>query len=273
MRVIGTSLLFVFPLAAQTTLGAGALRGTVLDASDQLVEGARITLTETSKGLARKSETATDGSFVSLSVLAGSYSVRVEKTGFFTEQMTGLTIEVGEEAFVRIRLQVGELHTSVTVVAPTATELDAQSSAIGSVVDSLRIRELPLNGRNFLQLALLSGGTNEVNASSNAFASNAGPPGRLVVLPGTFPYSGAYSLNGFNIRGSRDGELALSPSIAAVDQFKVQEGFLMPAEGNGSAVVNIVTKSGTNEFHGEVFEFCGTRFSTRGAFSPRREKM
>src|SRR4029079_10246791 len=130
---------------------------------------------------------------------------------------------VGQEASINIQLQVGEIRTSVTVAAPTATELSAQSNAIGSVVDSARVRELPLNGRNFLQLALLSGGTNEVSTFSDVFSSNIGPPGRLVVLPGTFPYSGAYSLNGFNIKGSRDGELALSPSIAAIDQFKVQE--------------------------------------------------
>src|SRR5262249_3233249 len=150
-------------------------------------------------------------------------------------------------------------RTSVTVMVPTLTELNAQSNAIGFLVDSDRVRELPLNGRNFLQLALLSGDANEVSAFSDLFIPNVGPPGRIVVLPGTFPYSGGYSLNGFNIRGSRDGELALSPSIAALDQFKVEAGFLMPGEGTGSAVVNIVTKSGSNHFHGEVFEFFRNR--------------
>jgi hypothetical protein len=159
-------------------------------------------------------------------------------------------------------------------MAPTATELNAQSNSIGSLVDSAKVRELPLNGRNFLQLALLSGGTNEVSTFSDVFSSNVGPPGRLVVLPGTFPYSGAYSLNGFNIRGSRDGELALSPSVAAVDQFKVQENFLMPAEGTGSAVVNIVTKSGSNQFHGEVFEFFRNKvLDARSFFAPAREDL
>src|SRR5262249_38606270 len=178
------------------------------------------------------------------------------------------------EASVNIQLQVGEMRTSVRVVAPTLTELNAQSNAIGSLVDSDRVRELPLNGRNFLQLALLSGGTNEVSAFSDVFTSNVGPPGRLVVLPGTFPYSGGYSLNGFNIRGSRDGELALSPSIAAVDQFKVQGSFLMPEEGTGSAVVNIVTKSGTNQFHGEVFEFLRNRvLDARSFFAPAKEDL
>jgi hypothetical protein len=263
-----------YPLRKQTTLGVGALRGRVLDPSQQLVVGAKVDLVETSKDLVRRSESGRDGSFLFLSVLAGVYSIRVEMPGFSIEQMDGLKIEVGQEASVNIRLQVGEIRASITVPAPSVTELNAQSNAIGSLVDSDRVRELPLNGRNFLQLALLSGGTNEVSAFSDVFTSNVGPPGRLVVLPGTFPYSGAYSLNGFNIRGSRDGELGLSPSIAAVDQFKVQGSFLMPEEGSGSAVVNIVTKSGSNQFHGEVFEFFRNQvLDARSFFAPAKEDL
>src|SRR4051812_24939950 len=211
-RIVAILLIVCNPLFAQTTLGVGALRGTVLDSSDKVVVGATVTLTETSKGLVRRSESHQDGSFHFVSVLAGIYSVRVEMPGFNTEQMDDLGIEVGQQASVNIRLRVGEIRTSMTVMAPTVIELNAQSSTIGSLVDSARVRELPLNGRNFLQLALLSGGANEVSTFSDVFASNVGPPGRVVVLPGTLPYSGGYSLNGINIRASRDGELALSPS-------------------------------------------------------------
>src|SRR3954454_16704371 len=194
--------------------------------------------------------------------------------GFATEQMNDLRIEVGQQASVTVRLHIGDVQTSVTVVAPTETELNSESNSLGSMVDSARVQALPLNGRNFLPLALLSGGTNEVSAASDVFTSNLGPPGRLVVLPGTFPYSGGYSLNGFNIRGSRDGELALSPSIAAVDQFKVQSSFLMPEEGTGSAVVNIVTKSGSTHLHGEIFEFFRNEvLDSRSFFAPAREDL
>ena len=274
MRRLAATLLAVCPLAAQTTLGVATLRGAVLDPSQQLVVGAKVELIETSKGLVRRSESGRDGSFLFLSVLAGVYSIRVEMPGFSTQQMDGLRIEVGQEASVNIQLQVGEIRSSVTVVAPTATQLNAGSNTIGSLVDSGRVRELPLNGRYFLQLALLSGGTNEVSTFSDVFASNVGPPGRLVVLPGTFAYSGSYSLNGFNIRGSRDGELALSPSIAAIDQFKIPASFLMPEEGTGLGVVNIVTKSGSNQFHGEVFEFFRNKaLDARSFFAPAREDL
>jgi len=108
-----------------------------------------------------------------------------------------LTIDVSQEAFVKVRLQVGEVRTFVTVMVAAATELSAQSNAIGTIGDSVVVRELPSNGRNFLQLGLLSGGTNEVSVASDIFASNVGPPGRLVVLPGTgstIPRDPAYSV-------------------------------------------------------------------------------
>ena len=261
-------------LRAQSALGVGALRGTVLDTSEGVIGGATVTLTETSKGWVRTSESGGDGSFLFASVIAGVYSIRVDMPGFSTEQMDDLRIEVGQQAAITIRLQAAGIRTSMTVLAPTPTELNAQSNTIGSLVDSERVRELPLNGRNFLQLALLSGGVNDVSPASDVFTSNVGPPGRLVVLPGTFPYSVGYSLNGFNIRGSRDGELALSPSVAAIDQFKIQVSFLMPDQGTSSAVVNIVTKSGSNQYHGELFEFFRNRvLDARSFFAPAREDL
>ena len=274
MRALAALALISCPLSAQTTLGAGSLRGTVLDPSDRFVPGATVTLTDKSKGSVRRSESGNDGFFLFASLLAGIYSIQVEAPGFVGEQMDNVVVEVGQQVSLDIRLQVGKVESSITVVVPPETRLNAQSNALGSLVDSERVRELPLNGRNFLQLSLLSGGTNEVSTNSDVFTSNIGLPGRLVVLAGANQYSGAYFLNGFNIRGSRDGELALSPSIAAIDQFKVEESFLMPEAGTGSAIVNIVTKSGSYQFHGEVFEFFRNKLlDARSFFAPVREDL
>jgi hypothetical protein len=242
-------------LLAQTTMSGGALAGTVRDESGAFVAGAKLILTEESKGLVRKSESARDGTFLFPSLIAGVYSLRAEALGFSTEQMNGLKIEIGEVGSVNLTLHVGEIRTAIEVLPPTAAEQHAESNALGSVVDSERIESLPLNGRNFLDLALLASGAVNVSPANNLFANNVGPPSRTIILPATLPTSASYSLNGINITGSRDGELALSPSIAAIDQFKVQENFLMPDQGSNPASVNIVTKSGTNLFHGEAFEF------------------
>src|SRR5512142_36714 len=204
MRGLAAIVAIICPLSAQTSLGVGTLGGTVLDSSDRVVAGARVALTEQSKGSIRISESADDGTFLFASVLAGIYSIQVEMPGFSAEQMNNVAVEVGQQLTVEIRLHVGELRSSIAIVEPTETRLNTQSNAIGSVVNAERVRELPLNGRNFLQLALLSGGTVEVSASSDVFTFNIGAPGRLIVLPGTYPYSGAYFLDGFNIRGSRN---------------------------------------------------------------------
>lgn len=243
------------PIRPQTMVRQGALTGVIRDDTGASVDVAKIFLTENSKELIHESESNRDGSFQFPSLIAGVYSVRIEKEGFNSGQMNDLRIDVGEMAFIDVTLHIGEIRTSIRVVLPTEAELNSESSSIGSVVDSRRVQLLPLNGRNFLDLALLSAGTVNVSPANNLFSSNVGPPSRTVVLPATLPSSASYSLNGINITGSRDGELALSPSVAAIDQFKVQESFLMPDQGTNPASVSIVTRSGTNQFHGQAFEF------------------
>jgi hypothetical protein len=259
---------------AQTASDVGAIRGTVRDESSAIVTGAKVMLTEESKGLVRSSESDSGGTFLFTSVIAGGYSIRVEKEGFNTEHIQGLRIEVGEQASLTVTLHVGPSHTEITVMAPNATDLHAESNTLGSVVDSGRVRDLPLNGRHFLELAELAAGTSEVSAASGLFSTNVGPPERTIILPGTLPNSVKYYLNGINITGSRDGELALGPSIAAIDQFRVQENFLMPDEGINPALVNIVTKSGGNQFHGEAYEFLRNRvLDARGFFAADRDDV
>jgi hypothetical protein len=272
------AILFVYTaaatLSAQTTLGTGAVRGSVRDESGGSIAGARIVLTEKSKGLARESETDSSGWFLFPSVIAGIYSLQAEKAGFEIRKVENLKIDVGELASVPVLLVLGTPRTVLIVSAPSSTDADSGSNNIGSVVDSNRVRELPLNGREFLQLALLAGGALALSPTNNLSSANVGPPSRAVILPGAFPNSTGYSLNGINLNGSRDGELAAGVSIAAIDQFKVQESFLMPDQGSGAGVVNIVTKSGSNRFHGEGFEFLRNRdLDARSFFSAATEDL
>jgi hypothetical protein len=267
-------LVFSGSAPAQIMIRQGALTGVIRDDTGASVAGARILLTENSKKLVHESVSNRDGSFQFPSLIAGVYSVHVEKDGFSIEEINDLRIEVGGLASIDVTLHVGEVRTSIGVVLPTRTEINAESNSIGSVVDTRRVEYLPLNGRSFLDLTLLSAGTVNTSPANNMFSSNVGPPSRTVVLPATLPSSASYSLNGINITGSRDGELALSPSTAAIDQFKVQESFLMPDQGNNPASVSIVTKSGTNEFHGQAFEFLrNDEMDARSFFATGREEL
>jgi len=271
--LIRLAFVTAWPALAQTAGGA-SVDGIVRDKSGGSVAGALVTLTEDSKGLTRQTQSDRDGSFLFPAVVAGSYSVSVKKQGFDTQQMHGLMIAVGEQASVAIRLELGGVRTTVTVRAPSATDLDSESNTIGSVVHSAQVQELPLNRRSFLQLSHIAADSVELSPSSNLFSSNVGPPDRTIVLPGTLPNSMSYSLNGINITGSRDGELAVSPSVAAVDQFKVQMNFLMPEQGISPAAISIVTKSGTNQLHGEVFEFVrNSSLDARSFFAAGSEQL
>ena len=260
-------------LSGQSALGTAAVSGTVRDENAGVIVGASIKLTEQSKEFVRETFANSTGFFLFPSVGPGVYKLQVAAEGFSPLEVDAVTIEVGGHASLNIILRVGEFRT-VMAVADVPALLETETNAIGTVVDARSVSSLPLNGRNFLQLALLAGGATNVSPASNLLATNVGQPGRAVVLPGSMPHGVGYSLNGMPIRGSRDGELALSPSIAAIDQFKVEEGFLMPDRGPNPAVVNIVTKSGSNQFHGELFEFLRNRhLDARSFFASQPEDL
>ena len=183
--IIALAFFSSMPAFAQTSLSTGTLEGTIQDESGGVVPGAKVIATEASKGLVRESLTDDAGAFLFPAVITGFYNVRVEKQGFKAEEMRGLQIQVGEQASVVIRLRVGEIRTATTVILPTLTELDAESNTLGSVVDSAEVEQLPLNGRNLLELALLAAPAVNTTSANNLFTTNVGPPDRTIVLPGT----------------------------------------------------------------------------------------
>lgn len=185
------SLLVAWPgaprLRAQAPLGAAMVSGAVRDEYGAVIVHAKVVLTEESKGLIRESASDDRGSFLFPDISAGIYTVAVSKEGFSTWQASKLTLVVGQRAVLDAILRVGELHTVISVSGADAPALDTESNAIGSVIDSEQVRELPLNGRNFLQLALLAGGAADVSSASDILSTNVGHPGRVVVLPGSMP--------------------------------------------------------------------------------------
>lgn len=272
LLVAKLALLSLSPLAK--AMESSAVGGIVRDESGGLVAGAKVVLTEKSKRLVHTSETESNGSFLFPSVLAGTYTLYAEKAGFRAYQVEDLMVEVGEKASLTITLSLGNLRTVVKVEAPSNVELDIESNALGTVIGSERVQNLPLNGREFLQLALLAGGAADISPANNLATANVGPPEREIVLSGTFPNSTRYALNGFNLSASRDGEMMASLSLSAIDQFKVQEGFLMPDQGAGVGIINVITHTGSNQFHGEAFEFLRNRdLDARSFFATNSEDL
>ena len=267
------SLVLVASLSAQAT-GSGTVSGTVADQSGAVIPGARVTLISVDRGVERTVSTNEAGLYLFPDLTPGSYSIRVQSDGFDTYELTSFRLEVDQRVAINAELQVGQVSNVVTVeAAGEAILLETESNALGTLVNSEQVEELPLNGRNFLQLALLAAGTN--NAAGRADASGqTGHPGRSVVIGGVKSTSNSYTINGIQVRGARLGELAVNLSVANVDEFKVQQSFFMPDQGPNPAMVNVNTKGGTNAFHGQAFEFLrNVELDARNFFAPGAENL
>ncbi len=236
------------PLAAQTA--TGSIVGQVEDATGAAVPAAQITVVNTQTGK-RVAVTANNaGGFLAPLLTVGTYQVLAEAKGFKRFQQDGIVLQVDQRANVRIRLEVGELAESVTVTAD-AEVVDATSSSLGKVVDNKKIAELPLNTRNAYSLVFLTPGVaGSVGNSHNqiSYSVNGVRSGLMETLvdgsSAAFP-----TVNGFH-------GISVFPSVDAVQEYKVQGSNLSAEYGRSlGSVLNLVYKSGTNDFHGSAYNF------------------
>jgi hypothetical protein len=247
------TLLGVTPLRAQ--VDAGAILGTVTDASGSAVHGATVTLTNEGTNAALSTVTGNDGGYKFTPVKIGSYKLGVTFQGFETIVRPHLAVNVGESVVSDFTLKPGNVTTTVEVTA-AAPVLQSQDASVGQVIDSRSVNDLPLNGRNFTFLAQLAAGVNTPqadtrgNAASGAFSANGLRPAQNnYLLDGIDNNSDTVDfLNGTNY--------VVLPPVDAVEEFKVQTSDFSAEFGrSGAAVLNATIKSGTNEFHGDVWEF------------------
>jgi len=247
------TLLCVAPLRAQ--VDAGAILGTVTDASGSAIHGATVTLTNEGTSAALSTTTGNDGIYKFTPVKIGSYKLTVTFQGFETITRPHVPVNVGENVVADFTLKPGNVTTTVEVTA-AAPVLQSQDASVGQVIDSKSVNDLPLNGRNFTFLAQLAAGVNSPqadtrgNAASGAFSANGLRPAQNnYLLDGIDNNSDTVDfLNGTNY--------VVLPPVDAVEEFKVQTSDFSAEFGrSGAAVINATIKSGTNEFHGDVWEF------------------
>ena len=241
----------------------GTITGTVTDASGAVVPAATVTIVGTETNSRRTVGTDSGGRYSSGPLPVGSYQVEVRARGFKNLVRSGLTLQVQETAVVDAILEVGATTEQITVTGAAAL-VNTTDASQGQVIDARRVEALPLNGRDYLQLALLSEGATEgPGADRSATGSNNGVDSRA----GGFSAGGQrttdndYLLNGFNNLtndASMDEDEAdiIKPSVDAVEEFKVQtNGYSAEFGRAGGGVVNLTLKSGTNRFHGTAYEF------------------
>ncbi|HEY1470999.1 MAG TPA: carboxypeptidase regulatory-like domain-containing protein [Candidatus Acidoferrum sp.] len=241
------------PLHAQ--VDAGSILGTVTDQSGAVVSGAKVTLTNEGTGASLATTTGDDGVYKFTPVKIGSYKLDVAYQGFQSMTAKGVTVDVGSNVVQNFTLKPGNVSQSIEVTAAPPL-LESQSASVGQVVDARSVNDLPLNGRNFTFLAQIAAGVNTPqadtrgNAASGAFAANGLRPSQNnYLLDGVDNNSDTVDfLNGTNY--------IVLPPVDAVQEFKVQTSDFSAEFGrSGAAVLNATIKSGTNEFHGTVWEF------------------
>jgi hypothetical protein len=241
------------PLYAQ--VDTGTILGTVTDTSGASVTGASVTLTNQGTNAALTTTTGQDGSYRFTPVRIGTYKLKASLQGFQTVEQRDITVNVGADVVVDFALKPGSV-TETIEVASSIPVLETQDASVGQVIDRRNVDNLPLNGRNFTFLAQLAAGVNSPqadtrgNAASGAFAANGLRPAQNnYLLDGIDNNSDTVDfLNGTNY--------VVLPPVDAVQEFKVQTSDFSAEFGrSGGAILNATIKSGTNEFHGTVWEF------------------
>lgn len=246
-------LLFSGTVFAQTF---GDISGEVRDASDATVAGVRLTLTNVATNATRSTESNSTGLYSFPALQPGVYSLRAEKDGFKSYTRTGIEVQVQLSARIDVMLEVGAVTESVEVSASGAL-LQTENATVGTVIENKRIVELPLNGRNALQLVALAPNVSFGFPSAGQAGSRQGGirSDQSISVGGQRAQFNRFTLDGVENTDPNFNTFVVMPSVDALQEFKVQSG-IYPAEfGRGATQVNISTKGGTNEYHGTLFYF------------------
>jgi hypothetical protein len=246
------SLSLALPALAQNT---GSITGTVRDATGAVVPGAEVTVTDADKGISIKTKTNGDGDFLVAGLTAATYNLSISAKGFNKFEAQGIVLRVAQKARADATLQLGALSNEVTVQGEGVAQVETQSAEISGVVTGKEISQIVLNGRNFTQLVTLVPGV------SNQTGQDEGTVGvygnvAMSINGGRTEYNNWELDGGDNMDNGSNSTLNVYPNIDAIAEVKVLTSNYGAQYGrNSSGTIETVTKSGTREFHGDLFEF------------------
>src|SRR5579871_118743 len=263
---------------------AAVVNGSVVDPSGGSVPEALVTVRNQQTNVTSVKTTGADGTFTIVNLLPGNYTMTVEKSGFKKVELPVFKLDVNQILTETITMQIGATSETVTVSAESVgVMVQRASTELGTIFDEQMVHELPLNGRNFTQLLILQPGVNPLDTSQGNSSGKTGaggnPDGGNISIPGSTVYkvsangagnrSNAYYMDGIINTDDRGGGWAVPPIADTIQEFKVQSHNNDTQYGNVlGSVVNIVTKSGTNQFHGSAWEFARSQiFDARNPFT------
>jgi hypothetical protein len=268
-----TLLLFASAVYADVT---GSILGVVRDRSQAVIAGARVRITNVQTNLSQETVSASDGTYHFLALPAGSYKITATATGFRAYTATDLTLQVNDQLQIDITLDVGTVAEEISVAA-NAEHVETESTQLGDVIDSQKMLALPLNGRSFIDLLGLQAGV----APTTAGTIGGDRPVSGILDAGNISVNGqretanAFLVNGGDVSEGRNQGAGLIPNLDSVEEFRLITNSFDAEYGKYSgAVMNAITKSGTNGFHGDAFEFLrNDHLDARNFFAPSRSEL
>jgi len=256
--------------AASAQIGRATIQGTVSDPQQTVIPGVSVRVTQVETNTSFTTTTNEAGYYVVPGVPVGEYSITAEHQGFKRGVRSGIVVLVGDQARVDIRLEIGTVTESVEVTG-AAPLVDTASATVGKVIENARMLGLPLNGRSALSLVVLTPNVRSHAESPHGFGD------RGVLVSGFSVNGGPSGANNLMLDGSsnvnpRAGDVNVNPAVDSIQEFKVQSGVMSAEFGyTAGGVVNMVTKSGTNKFHGSLYEFLrNDKLDARNAFAAVR---
>src|SRR3954471_14751857 len=243
-------------LSAQVN-ATGTFSGQVTDPTGAAVSNAQVKVTHQETGIVTTKQTGTDGYFTVPLLKPGTYSIEVSTAGFTTAVRRDVVLQIQQVIQEDFKLQVGNMQQEVTVEGG-APLLNTESTEVGNVIAEHTVQQLPLNGRNFSQLALLVPGTNPGPVGGIRTQGNGNETQRAgaeVVASGSRGSFNTFMIDGLDDRDQSVGTVKVFPNLESIGEFKVQVGNYSSEFAGGGAVVNVITRSGGNDFHGSAFEF------------------
>ena len=242
----------------------GSFTGTLTDPMGAVIPGALVTVQEVDKGFSRGVITDSDGSYGIPLLPPGRYRLSAQKEGFAKSARGPITLLVNQHLRVDLALKVGAQATTVTVEAAPGT-VESQTSSVGTTIDEQKVTDIPLNGRNFLELTLLVPGVSPGTTGTHINARGGG-----IDVNGMRDSMNSYWLDGLDDTSVGVGQYTVAPPLDSVQEFRMETGVYEAKFGaHAGAEVNMVTKSGTNDLHGSIYEYArNTDFDARNFFDP-----
>jgi hypothetical protein len=282
LRIALTALFLIFPIILRAAAN-GSLSGTLTDPSGAVVQGATISLVNAALGSEYKAISNGEGSYSFPTLPVGRYDLTIEAQGFKTQKKTNLTVDTDAALKLDTVLSVGEQSETVTVVAEAAeAQVETVATHLGELVTGSQMTALPLNGRSYTDLLPIQPGVTPVSTLLPNSVIMAGVTGGLspsgdlnsgnLSIDGQRESSNGFLVDGIDVQEHMNGGTSIVPDLDSIDEFRVLTNNFDPEYGNyNGGMVTVITKSGSDSFHGDVFEFLrNTSLDARGYFDPSR---